>query len=65
MTHSLRSNRNSRWVVELADELNKTDLVKGISKSTVGRLLRQVDIRPHKSRYWLTPNIKNKDEFHK
>lgn len=28
-------------------------------------MLRQVDIRPHKSRYWLTPNIENKDEFHK
>ena len=56
----------THWThVELADELNKTDLVKGISKSTVGRLLRQVDIRPHKSRYWLTPNIENKDEFHK
>ena len=56
----------THWThVELADELNKTELVKGISKSTVGRLLRQVDLRPHKSRYWLTPNIKNEEVFKK
>lgn len=56
----------THWThVELADELNKTELVKGISKSTVGRFLKLVDIRPHKSRYWLTPNIDDPDEFNK
>jgi len=55
----------THWThVELADELNKTGLVKGISKSTVGRFLKQVDLRPHKSRYWLTPNIENEEVFH-
>lgn len=55
----------THWThVELADELNKTGLVKGISKSTVGRFLKQVDLRPHKSRYWLTPKIEDKEVFH-
>ncbi len=56
----------THWThIELADELNKTKLVEGISKSTVGRFLKQVDLRPHKSRYWLTPNIENEEEFKK
>jgi hypothetical protein len=54
----------THWThIELADELNKTKLVEGISKSTVGRFLKQVDLRPHKRRYWLTPNIENEEEF--
>jgi len=56
----------THWThVELADELNKSKLVEGISKSTVGRFLKQIDLRPHKSRYWLTPNIENEEEFKK
>ncbi|MCU7836937.1 MAG: hypothetical protein KZQ83_17005 [gamma proteobacterium symbiont of Taylorina sp.] len=56
----------THWThIELADELNKNKLVEGISKSTVGRFLRQVDLRPHESRYWLTPNIENEEEFKK
>ena len=48
---------------ELADEMSLSGLVPGISKSTIGRLLREADVRPHKSRYWLTPNIDNPEAF--
>ena len=54
----------THWThIELADELNKSEVVKGISKSTVGRVLREADIRPHKSRYWLTPNVECMETF--
>jgi len=50
----------THWThIELADELDRSGLVKGISKSTAGRILREADIRPHKSRYWLNPTIEN------
>jgi len=44
---------------ELADEVTARGIVKSISKSHVGNLLRQMDLQPHKSRYWL--NTKEKD----
>jgi hypothetical protein len=54
----------THWTyIELADELNKSTMFKGISKSTVGRVLREADIRPHKSRYWLTPNVECMETF--
>jgi hypothetical protein len=34
-----------------------------MSKSTVGRLLKEAVIRPHKSRYWLNPNIEDEEVF--
>ena len=37
---------------ELADELQKRGLVDSISDSHVNRILREVDLKPHKSRYW-------------
>lgn len=54
----------THWThVELADELNKTNTVTGISKSTVGRILREAAIKPHKNQYWLTPNIEDEAQF--
>lgn len=44
---------------ELADEAKKRGLVESISEAQVGRYLREADLRPHKSRYWL--NTKEKD----
>ncbi len=44
---------------ELVDEVVMRDIVKSISKSHVGNLLNQMDLKPHKSRYWL--NTKEKD----
>jgi len=56
----------TQWThIELADEVNKQKIAEGMSKSTVGRLLRQADIRPHKSRYWLNPNIDDEETFKK
>jgi hypothetical protein len=56
----------THWThIELADEANKQAIACGISKSTVGRFLKQVDIRPHHSIYWLNPNIKDEDTLKK
>ena len=45
-------------LTELTSEVNMR-ISNTISRSTVGRILQNADIRPHKSRYWLTPNIKD------
>lgn len=44
---------------ELADEVTARGIVNSISQSHLGNLLRQMDLQPHKSRYWL--NTKEKD----
>jgi transposase len=44
---------------ELADEVVARDIVNSISISHIGNLLNQMDLKPHKSRYWL--NTKEKD----
>lgn len=54
----------SHWSArELADEVNKRKITNNISSRTVGRILTQADIKPHKSLYWLNPNIENPEEF--
>lgn len=54
----------TQWTnIELADEVNKQQIAEGMSKSTVGRLLKEAVIRPHKSRYWLNPNIEDEEVF--
>ncbi len=56
----------THWThTELADEANKQGLACGISKSTVGRFLRQAQIRPHRSTYWLNPKIEDDEIFKK
>ena len=50
---------------ELADEVNQQGIAKGMSKSTVGRFLKQADIRPHRSIYWLNPKIEDEETFKK
>lgn len=46
----------SHWTPrELADELVKQGIVESISVRHVGRLLDEADLKPHQSRYWLTP----------
>jgi transposase len=47
---------------ELADEARKRGIVASISAAQVGRYLREAELRPHKSRYWL--NTKEKDPQH-
>lgn len=44
----------SHWTPrELADETIKRGIVKTISPRHLGRFLNQVDLKPHRSRYWL------------
>ncbi len=40
---------------ELAEEMIKQSIVESISPRQVGRLLEEAQIKPHQSRYWLTP----------
>lgn len=46
----------SHWTAkELADEIIKQEIIKSISVRHVGRLLEEAELKPHQSRYWLTP----------
>ena len=50
----------THWTnAELADEAAKQGIVPSISASQVGRYLREAELQPHRSRYWL--NTKEKD----
>lgn len=48
---------------ELADELQKRGLVDSISANHVNRILRAVDLRPHKSQYWCNTTEKDPELF--
>ena len=46
----------SHWTPrELADEIMKQGIIGSISVRHVGRLLEEAELKPHQSRYWLTP----------
>ena len=46
----------SHWTSrELADEMEQQKIVEHISPRHVGRLLAEVDLKPHQSSYWLHP----------
>jgi transposase len=50
----------THWTnAELAAEATKQGIVPSISASQVGRYLREAELQPHRSRYWL--NTKEKD----
>jgi transposase len=40
---------------EIADEAIRRGLVSNISQRSVGRFLKEADLKPHRFRYWLTP----------
>ena len=48
---------------ELADESQKRGLVDSISSSHVNRILREVDLKPHKSQYWCNTTEKDPELF--
>jgi len=53
------------WTLrELAMVANSNGICKSISPSTVGRILREADIKPHRSKYWEFPSIENEEKFH-
>ncbi len=47
----------------LADEAVKRGFVESVSRSSVGRFLREADLKPHLSRYQLNAPDKNTEEF--
>ncbi len=53
----------SLWALtDLTSEVIAQGVVETIDRSTVGRILQEADIRPHKSRYWLNPKVENEEE---
>lgn len=48
---------------ELAYISNKTAVTVNISKSTVGRILAEADLKPHRIKYWEFPKIEDRDLF--
>ncbi len=48
---------------ELAEEASARGIVDSISPSQVNRYLRQADLQPHKSRYWLNTTEKDPELF--
>jgi transposase len=48
---------------ELADEAQKRGLVDSISASQVNRILREVDLKPHRSQYWCNTTEKDPELF--
>lgn len=54
----------SHWTPrELADEAVKRRIVDYISPRTVGRILDEVVLKPHLSRYWLNANPDDPEQF--
>jgi transposase len=48
---------------ELADEVVKRGIVEAISASQINRYLREVELQPHRSRYWLNTTEKDPEVF--
>jgi hypothetical protein len=48
---------------EVADEACKRNLVDSISASHVNRILREVDLKPHRSQYWCNTTENNRKLF--
>lgn len=48
---------------ELADEAKKRGIVESISSSQVGRYLREAELQPHRSKYWLNAKEKDPQQF--
>ena len=48
---------------ELVDEAKKRGIVESISTAQVGRYLREAELQPHKSRYWLNAKEKDPQQF--
>lgn len=54
----------THWTgAELAAEAIKRGIVESISVSQVNRLLREAELQPHKSRYWLNSTEKDPELF--
>lgn len=61
--YGIESSKWTHW--ELAMVANRDGITKSISPSTVGRILAEANIKPHRSKYWEFPNIEDKAAFSK
>jgi hypothetical protein len=59
--YGVESSRWAHW--ELAMIANRDGITTSISPSTVGRILAEANIKPHRSKYWEFPNIEDKAAF--
>jgi transposase len=50
---------------ELADEAKQRGIVESISARQVNRYLREAELQPHKSKYWLNAKEKDPQQFQK
>jgi transposase len=48
---------------ELAQVADREDLAPGISRRTVGRILEEADLKPHRIKYWENPTIEDEVAF--
>jgi hypothetical protein len=48
---------------DLAAAAVELAIVESISPSHLGRFLRELEVKPHKSSYWLHPEIDDEEEF--
>ena len=48
---------------DLVREAIQRGIVEGISETSVGRFLNQVDLKPHRSRYWLNHEVEDPVAF--
>ncbi len=56
----------SHWTHrQIAQEAVRRGIVEEISPSTVGRLLSQASLKPHRWRYWLNSPMKDTEQFQK
>jgi len=54
----------THWTyAELADEAQQRGIVPSISPAQLGRYLREAELQPHKSRYWLNAKEKDPQQF--
>jgi len=54
----------THWTnAELADEASKQGIVPSISAAQVGRYLREAELQPHRSKYWLNNKEKDPAQF--
>jgi transposase len=54
----------THWTgAELAAEASKRGIFESISVSQVNRLLREAELQPHRSRYWLNTTEKDPEQF--
>jgi transposase len=54
----------THWTAaELADEAIKRGIVESISASQVARYLKEAELQPHRSRYWLNAKEKDPQQF--